>query len=85
MGCFLQDYGSSPSDASSHIYMVQHLIEQCLLLRMSREECVAALAHHAHITPLVTSTVWNELQKMNEDFFRDYETRFTQGQSSHLL
>ncbi|KAF7809308.1 uncharacterized protein G2W53_036051 [Senna tora] len=39
---------------------------------MSQDQCVKALAEHARITPLVTLTVWNELQKENKDFFRAY-------------
>ncbi|WCJ38472.1 hypothetical protein M5689_019532 [Euphorbia peplus] len=56
----------------SYIRMVHHLIETCLLLQMSREQCIRALAEHARIRPLVTLTVWRELQKENRDFFRSY-------------
>ncbi|XP_041009968.1 uncharacterized protein LOC121254071 [Juglans microcarpa x Juglans regia] len=56
----------------SYIRMVQHLIERCLLLHMSRDQCIKALAEHASIRPLVTLTVWRELQKENKDFFRAY-------------
>ncbi|XP_024024035.1 uncharacterized protein LOC21412677 [Morus notabilis] len=56
----------------SYIRMVQHLIERCLLLHMSRDQCVRALAVHASIRPLVTLTVWRELQKENKDFFHAY-------------
>ncbi|MQL91593.1 hypothetical protein Taro_024208 [Colocasia esculenta] len=35
---------------------VQHLIERCLLLCMSRDDTVEALAKHASIRPLVTLT-----------------------------
>ncbi|XP_034688739.1 uncharacterized protein LOC117916562 isoform X3 [Vitis riparia] len=40
----------------SYIRTVQHLIERCLLLRMSRDQCIKALAEHARIWPLVTLT-----------------------------
>ncbi|KAG7029203.1 hypothetical protein SDJN02_07540, partial [Cucurbita argyrosperma subsp. argyrosperma] len=40
----------------AYIRKVQHLIERCLLLHMSRDECVKALAHHANIRPLITHT-----------------------------
>ncbi|KAK1298458.1 hypothetical protein QJS10_CPB14g00095 [Acorus calamus] len=40
----------------SFIRMVQHLIERCLILHMSRDDCVEALARHANIRPLVTLT-----------------------------
>ncbi|KAL9353265.1 hypothetical protein Peur_055945 [Populus x canadensis] len=56
----------------SYIRMVQHLIERCLLLHMSRDQCVKALANHASVHPLVTLTVWRELQKENRDFFHAY-------------
>ncbi|XP_062110349.1 uncharacterized protein LOC133822132 [Humulus lupulus] len=56
----------------SYIRMVQHLIERCLLLHMNRDQCIRALAHHASIRPLVTLTVWRELQKENKDFFHAY-------------
>ncbi|KAI9111608.1 hypothetical protein K1719_017298 [Acacia pycnantha] len=52
--------------------MVQNLIERCLILHMNQDQCVKALAEHARITPLVTLTVWKELQKENKDFFRAY-------------
>ncbi|KAL4339797.1 hypothetical protein GQ457_08G012450 [Hibiscus cannabinus] len=58
--------------ASSYIHLVQHLIEECLIFNMSKEECMEALSKHAHIKPLITSTVWNELEKENKDFFEAY-------------
>ncbi|KAK2354604.1 argininosuccinate lyase [Trifolium repens] len=39
---------------------------------MSQEQCIKALSEHAGIKPLVTLTVWRELQKENEEFFRAY-------------
>ncbi|XP_058088522.1 uncharacterized protein LOC131235373 isoform X2 [Magnolia sinica] len=56
----------------SYIRMVQHLIERCLLLHMSRDDCIEALAEHASIRPLVTLTVWRELLKENRGFFKAY-------------
>ncbi|KAL5540078.1 hypothetical protein UlMin_040259 [Ulmus minor] len=56
----------------SYIRMVQHLIERCLLLHMSLDQCIRALAVRASIRPLVTLTVWRELQKENKDFFHAY-------------
>ncbi|ESQ35791.1 hypothetical protein EUTSA_v10009171mg [Eutrema salsugineum] len=56
----------------SYIRMVQHMIERCILLRMTRDECVKALDHHASILPLVTLTVWRGLQRENKDFFEMY-------------
>ncbi|XP_075483201.1 uncharacterized protein LOC142523331 [Primulina tabacum] len=56
----------------TYIRMVQNLIERCLLLHMDRDQCVKALAEHAKIRPLVTITVWKELQKENKNFFQSY-------------
>lgn len=35
---------------------VQHLIEKCLIFRMTKEECMEALSKHANIKPVITST-----------------------------
>ncbi|MQM09114.1 hypothetical protein Taro_041975 [Colocasia esculenta] len=68
--------------AASYIRMVQHLIEKCLIFHMSLEECKEALAKHANIKPVITSTVWKELEKENKEFFaayaREMEERATQ-------
>ncbi|KAJ0229119.1 Transmembrane protein [Hirschfeldia incana] len=56
----------------TYIRMVQHMIERCIILRMTRDECVKALDHHASILPLVTLTVWRGLQRENKDFFETY-------------
>nr|XP_043613343.1 uncharacterized protein LOC122585285 [Erigeron canadensis] len=58
--------------SSSYIHMVQHLIEKCLIFRMSKEECMKALSKHAKIKPVITSTVWSELEKENKEFFDSY-------------
>ncbi|KAK1383835.1 Plant-specific transcription factor YABBY family protein [Heracleum sosnowskyi] len=55
------------------IRMVQHMIERCLLLNMSREDCIAALREHANIDPVITITVWEELRKENTSFFESYD------------
>ncbi|KAL2344353.1 hypothetical protein Fmac_005638 [Flemingia macrophylla] len=54
------------------IFRVQNLIERCMLFHMSLDQCIRALAEHAGIKPLVTVTVWKELQKENKEFFRAY-------------
>ncbi|TYI87484.1 hypothetical protein E1A91_D04G138600v1 [Gossypium mustelinum] len=36
------------------------------------EECMEALSKHASIKPVITSTVWNELEKENKEFFEAY-------------
>ncbi|KAI3842862.1 hypothetical protein MKX03_008652 [Papaver bracteatum] len=54
----------------TYIRMVQHLIERCLVLHMSQDQCIEALSTRANIQPLITLTVWKELLKVNRDFFR---------------
>ncbi|KAL4354050.1 hypothetical protein GQ457_06G025330 [Hibiscus cannabinus] len=58
--------------SASYIRMVHRLIEECLIFNMSKEECMEALFKHANVEPLITSTVWNELQKENKQFFEAY-------------
>ncbi|ERN05934.1 uncharacterized protein LOC18434120 [Amborella trichopoda] len=58
--------------SASYIRMVQHLIEKCLLFHMTLEECEEALSKHANIKPVITSTVWKELEKENKSFFEAY-------------
>ncbi|XP_057524570.1 uncharacterized protein LOC130804220 [Amaranthus tricolor] len=62
------------SSSSSYIHMVQHLIEKCLIYNMTKEECMEALSKHANIKPVITSTVWKELEKENKEFFEAYST-----------
>ncbi|KAJ4729256.1 hypothetical protein OWV82_002068 [Melia azedarach] len=63
-----------------YIRMVQHLIERCLLLQMSRDDCIKALEKHASIEPTVTLTVWKELLKENQGFFEAYFDAIHPGQ-----
>ncbi|KAI3677104.1 hypothetical protein L1987_86724 [Smallanthus sonchifolius] len=42
--------------SASYIHMVHHLIEECLVFKMSKEECMEALSKHANIMPAITST-----------------------------
>eukprot|EP00271_Cylindrocystis_brebissonii_P012532 TRINITY_DN311_c0_g2_i1.p1 TRINITY_DN311_c0_g2~~TRINITY_DN311_c0_g2_i1.p1 ORF type:complete len:152 (-),score=16.13 TRINITY_DN311_c0_g2_i1:800-1255(-) len=58
----------------SYILTVQRLIEKCLTLTMDRNACVRALARHAGVKPIVTLTVWKELEQANPDFFLSYRT-----------
>ncbi|KAL7588188.1 uncharacterized protein LOC111888967 [Lactuca sativa] len=58
--------------SASYIHMVQHLIEKCLIFGMTKEECMEALCKHANIKPVITSTVWTELEKENMEFFEAY-------------
>ncbi|XP_058109831.1 uncharacterized protein LOC131253020 [Magnolia sinica] len=61
--------------SASYIHTVQHLIEKCLVFNMTREECMEALSKHANIKPVITSTVWKELEKANKTFFEEYSRR----------
>lgn len=56
----------------SYVLMVQHLIERCLLLYMDRNDCIRALAKHARVKPVITMTVWRELEHENPEFFATY-------------
>nr|ACG41000.1 plant-specific domain TIGR01589 family protein [Zea mays] len=60
------------SNPASYIHTVQHLIERCMTFGMSMEECMEALAKRADVLPVVTSTVWKELEKENKEFFDKY-------------
>ncbi|CAK9176529.1 unnamed protein product [Ilex paraguariensis] len=62
-------------ESASYIHMVQHLIEKCLIFRMTKEECMEALSNHANIKPVITSTVWKELEKENKEFFEAYNSQ----------
>ncbi|XP_068316135.1 uncharacterized protein [Pyrus communis] len=67
------------SSSASYIHMVQHLIEKCLIYHLTKEECLEALSKHANIKPVITSTVWNELEKVNKEFFEAYEESQNKG------
>ncbi|CAL1387224.1 unnamed protein product [Linum trigynum] len=77
--------------SASYIHMVQHLIEKCLIFHMSKEECMEALSKHANIEPVITSTVWNELEKENKGFFEAYaeskskDERMTEEETSAMI
>ncbi|KAL5209582.1 hypothetical protein ABZP36_005205 [Zizania latifolia] len=58
---------------ASYIHMVQHLIERCMTFGMSMEECMETLSKRADVQPVVTSTVWKELEKENKEFFDKYK------------
>ncbi|MFS7990055.1 putative angiotensin-converting enzyme 2 [Helianthus anomalus] len=70
--------------SASYIHMVHHLIEECLVFNMSKEECMEALSKHANIMPAITSTVWSELEKENKDFFEAYNNK-TRDHQTHSL
>ncbi|KZV35060.1 hypothetical protein F511_04365 [Dorcoceras hygrometricum] len=70
------------SDSSAqYIHTVQHLIEKCLTFDMSKEECMEALSKHANIQPVITSTVWKELEKENKEFFEAYTKKIEEKAS----
>ncbi|KAM1748703.1 hypothetical protein ACFX11_009632 [Malus domestica] len=58
--------------SASYIHLVHHLIEECIIFYMSKEECMEALSKRANIKPIITSTVWKELEKENKEFFEAY-------------
>ncbi|KAK6152442.1 hypothetical protein DH2020_015077 [Rehmannia glutinosa] len=58
---------------AQYIHLVHHLIEECMVFNLSKEECMEALSKHANILPIITSTVWKELEKENKEFFDAYE------------
>ncbi|CAJ2669379.1 uncharacterized protein LOC123891530 [Trifolium pratense] len=82
---------SSSSSSASYIHMVQHLIEKCLIFHMTKEECMEALSKHANIKPVITSTVWNELEKENKEFFEAYakskskDERMSEEETNQML
>ncbi|KAK1409502.1 hypothetical protein QVD17_36028 [Tagetes erecta] len=81
--CYLVIKFISMGDTSaSYIHMVQHLIEKCLIFHMTKEECMEALSKHADIKPVITSTVWNELEKENREFFKSYMQSLSDQSSS---
>ncbi|XP_010260038.2 PREDICTED: uncharacterized protein LOC104599268 isoform X2 [Nelumbo nucifera] len=69
--------------SASYIRLVQHLIEKCILFHMTKEECVEALSKHANIKPVITSTVWKELEKENKEFFEAY-TKSREGRMAEM-
>lgn len=77
--------------SSTYIHMVHHLIEKCLIFHMNKEDCMEALSKHANIQPVITSTVWNELEKENKEFFEAYsksqssEDRMTEAETSQMI
>ncbi|CAA0829779.1 Plant protein 1589 of unknown function [Striga hermonthica] len=64
--------GSSSDSPAHYIHMVHRLIEECIVFNMSKEECMETLSKHANIQPIITSTVWKELEKENKQFFEAY-------------
>ncbi|XP_022133966.1 uncharacterized protein LOC111006373 isoform X1 [Momordica charantia] len=77
--------------SASYIHMVQHLIEKCLIFHMTKEECMDALSKHANIKPIITSTVWSELEKENKEFFEAYaqsqsnKDRMSEEETSQMI
>ncbi|KAI3474055.1 hypothetical protein Pfo_028843 [Paulownia fortunei] len=68
--------------SAQYIHTVQHLIEECIIFNMSKEECMEDLSKHANIKPVITSTVWKELEKENKEFFEAYKKRREERRSS---
>ncbi|XP_061374432.1 uncharacterized protein LOC133316665 [Gastrolobium bilobum] len=83
---------SSSSSSASYIHMAQHLIEKCLIFHMTKEEYMEALSKHANIKPvIITSAVWNELEKENKEFFEAYaqskskEDRMSEEETNQMI
>ncbi|NP_001150934.2 hypothetical protein Zm00014a_030322 [Zea mays] len=74
--------GDDSNPAASYIHTVQHLIERCMTFGMSMEECMEALAKRADVLPVVTSTVWKELEKENKEFFDKYQEWISEKRSA---
>ncbi|KAF9598062.1 hypothetical protein IFM89_024049 [Coptis chinensis] len=70
--------------SASYIRMVQHLIEKCLMFHMNEDECMDALSKHANIKPVITRTVWKELEKENKEFFEAYKKINRENQMSEV-
>ncbi|KAF6148860.1 hypothetical protein GIB67_014231 [Kingdonia uniflora] len=77
------------SSSASYIRMVQHLIEKCLIFQMTKEECMEALSKHANMKPVITSTVWKELEKENKEFFDNYkrnrQDRMSESETTQMI
>ncbi|PWZ09742.1 hypothetical protein Zm00014a_015595 [Zea mays] len=67
------DDAASSSPAASYVRLVQHLIEKCICYKLNKEECMETLEKHAKVMPVITSTVWKELEKENREFFETYK------------
>ncbi|KAF6167923.1 hypothetical protein GIB67_027701, partial [Kingdonia uniflora] len=69
--------------------LVQHLIEKYLIFHMTKEECMEALSKHANMKPVITSTVWKELEKENKEFFDNYkrnrQDRMSESQTTQMI
>ncbi|XP_008657081.1 uncharacterized protein [Zea mays] len=76
------DDAASSSPAASYVRLVQHLIEKCICYKLNKEECMETLEKHAKVMPVITSTVWKELEKENREFFETYKKYL--GQESAL-
>ncbi|XP_066364365.1 uncharacterized protein [Miscanthus floridulus] len=61
------------SSSASYIRMVHHMIEKCICFNLNKEQCMDALQKHANVNPVVTATVWKELEKENKEFFETYK------------
>ncbi|XP_074571678.1 uncharacterized protein LOC141828201 [Curcuma longa] len=57
------------------IKLVQHLIECCLQLYMTKRDAVRTLSNRARIEPNFIALVWQKLEEENSDFFRAYYIR----------
>ncbi|KAL5583481.1 hypothetical protein UlMin_015923 [Ulmus minor] len=74
--------------SASYMHMVsQHLIENCLIFRMGKEECMEALSKHADIKHVITYTgywYWSDRKKEKSPAKKVVRRRIQQ-QGEHSL
>eukprot|EP00002_Diphylleia_rotans_P020154 TRINITY_DN3909_c0_g4_i1.p1 TRINITY_DN3909_c0_g4~~TRINITY_DN3909_c0_g4_i1.p1 ORF type:complete len:442 (-),score=78.55 TRINITY_DN3909_c0_g4_i1:1353-2678(-) len=61
--------------SSEDIQQVQHLIEVCLELYVTKFQVIAALHANANVEPGFTNLVWQKLEEQNQSFFEAYRIR----------
>ena len=57
------------------IVIVQSLIERCLTFYATKEEVMEILEKKCGIDEVISSVIWDKLEKENEEFFKEYYNR----------
>jgi len=57
------------------IVIVQSLIERCLTFYATKEEVMEILEKKCGIDEVISSVIWDKLEKENEEFFKEYYKR----------
>ena len=57
------------------IVIVQSLIEPCLTFYATKEEVMEILEKKCGIDEVISSVIWDKLEKENEEFFKEYYKR----------